>query len=235
MEQKTPKTGNSAVKKVWNFIWNDNSVWSWIVNIILAFIIIKFIVYPGLGFLLSTSHPIVAVVSGSMEHKTAHPCAVYDPANPASCITYDSSSYEICGTVFSSKQKVDLDFFWSTCGAWYVQNNITKSDFSSMSFRNGFNKGDIMILFGTEPGEIKIGDIIVFNGYRQEPIIHRVMKISESGGKYIFQTKGDHNKQSYSFEQGISEGDYIGRAVIRIPFLGYVKIIAVDILNLVVR
>ena len=57
-----------TLKKTWHFIWEDDSIWSWIVNIILAFVLIKFIVYPGLGFLLTTSHPIVAVVSGSMEH-----------------------------------------------------------------------------------------------------------------------------------------------------------------------
>lgn len=59
-----------AWKKIWHFIWEDNSIWSWLVNIILAFLLIKFIVYPGLGFALSTSHPIVAVVSTSMEHRT---------------------------------------------------------------------------------------------------------------------------------------------------------------------
>ena len=56
------------LKKTWYFIWEDDSIWSWIVNIILAFVLIKFIVYPGLGFILSTSHPVVAVVSESMEH-----------------------------------------------------------------------------------------------------------------------------------------------------------------------
>ena len=60
---------NSTWKKVWHFIWEDNSIWSWIVNIILAFILIKFIVYPGLGLALGTSYPIVAVVSNSMEHE----------------------------------------------------------------------------------------------------------------------------------------------------------------------
>ncbi len=58
----------TILKKTWNFIWEDNSIWSWIVNVILAFVLIKFIVYPGLGFLLNTSHPVVAVVSRSMEH-----------------------------------------------------------------------------------------------------------------------------------------------------------------------
>ena len=54
-------------KKVWNFIWNDNSIWSWLLNVVIAFVLIKFILYPGLGLILSTSHPLVAVVSSSME------------------------------------------------------------------------------------------------------------------------------------------------------------------------
>jgi signal peptidase I len=59
---------DNILKKVWNFIWNDNSLWSWIVNAALAFLIIKFLVYPGLGFVLATNHPVVAVISDSMEH-----------------------------------------------------------------------------------------------------------------------------------------------------------------------
>ena len=56
------------LKKIWNFIWHDNSVWSWLVNVILAFVLVKFVIYPGLGFLLHTTHPVVAVMSSSMEH-----------------------------------------------------------------------------------------------------------------------------------------------------------------------
>ena len=56
------------LKKIWWFIWYDDSIWSWIVNIILAFLIVKFLVYPGLGFLLGTTHPVVAVISNSMNH-----------------------------------------------------------------------------------------------------------------------------------------------------------------------
>ena len=55
-------------KKAWNFFWNEDSVSSWIANIIVAFIVIRFIVYPVLGAALGTSFPIVAVVSESMEH-----------------------------------------------------------------------------------------------------------------------------------------------------------------------
>ena len=62
------KKVKKVLKGIWYFIWEDNSFWSWIVNIILAFVLIKFIVYPGLGFLLGTGFPIVAVISGSMDH-----------------------------------------------------------------------------------------------------------------------------------------------------------------------
>ena len=58
------------LKKLWWFIWHDNSIWSWIVNVILAFLIVKFLVYPGLGFLLGTTHPVVAVISDSMNHNS---------------------------------------------------------------------------------------------------------------------------------------------------------------------
>ncbi len=59
------KTGFQRLKY---FMFDDDSAWSWVFDILVAFILIKFLVYPGLGFLLGTSHPIVAVVSGSMEH-----------------------------------------------------------------------------------------------------------------------------------------------------------------------
>ena len=114
-------------KKTWWFIWESDSIWSWIVNIILAFVIIKFLVYPGLGFVMQTSHPIVAVVSGSMEHKTVHPCMM---RSGAGCLEVNKEYYEMCGNIFEKKQKVDFDFFWETCGSWYEDNtDITKEEF----------------------------------------------------------------------------------------------------------
>ena len=58
----------SFLKRAWHFIWSEDSILSWIANVILAFLLIYFIVYPVLGFIFGTSFPIVAVVSGSMEH-----------------------------------------------------------------------------------------------------------------------------------------------------------------------
>ncbi len=58
-----------VLKNIYHFIFHDDSLLSWIVNIILAFLLVKFIIYPGLALLLGSSLPLVAVISGSMEHE----------------------------------------------------------------------------------------------------------------------------------------------------------------------
>ncbi len=180
------------LKKVWHFIWHEESLASWIVNIILAFIIVKFIFYPGVGLLLNTSYPIVAVVSSSMEHNT------------------------------------NFDSWYEKNQAFYFSYNITKEDFSKFSFKDGFNKGDIMIIFGKNPKDIKIGDIIVFRGSLSDPIIHRVIKKEET-----LQTKGDNNPDSRNDEKKIDNSVLLGKAILRIPLLGWIKIIAIDLINLI--
>ncbi|HLC97150.1 MAG TPA: signal peptidase I [Candidatus Nanoarchaeia archaeon] len=196
------------LKRIWHFIWDDDSIWSWIVNIILAFILIKFLVYPGLGLILSTSHPVVAVVSSSMEHSA------------------------------------QFDEWWGENGAWYSTINMSKEDFSSYSFANGFNKGDIMILQGRNPADIEVGEVLVFISSRTnpkpDPIIHRVVKKWEENGVFHFQTKGDNNARQINecqggyciFENDIGQNQVVGKALFRIPLLGYIKIWFVDMLTL---
>ena len=177
------------LKKLWRFIWEDNSIWSWLVNLILAFVLVKFIIYPGLGLLLGTGYPVVAVVSGSMEHDGG------------------------------------FDNWWSSQENIYNELGITKNEFKDFRFKNGFNKGDIMVLIGSE--KINIGDVIVFRGGASEPIIHRVVKIDS------LQTKGDQNTGSRNDEIGISKDRIIGKAVIRVPYLGWVKLIFVGVIDLI--
>jgi len=195
------KNIRKILKKTWYFIWEDNSIWSWIVNIILAFVLIKFIVYPGLGFLLSTSHPVVAVVSSSMEHDGK------------------------------------FDDWWEKNKDWYLQNDINKEEFETFSLKNGFNKGDIMILVGKDIENIKVGDVIVFRSARKDPIIHRIVKKAENGGAIYFQTKGDNNRDSIKSSQldetHIDEQRIIGKASARIPLLGYIKIGFVEFLKFI--
>lgn len=204
---------------LWWFIWESNSIWSWIINIILAFVIIKFLVYPGLGFIFQTSHPIVAVVSESMEHD-----GNFDQ--------WWNSKTALC----TSGQCTQKEF--------YAEYNIDESQFKDFIFKNGFNKGDIMILKGAKPENIKIGDVLVFISSRDrpraDPIIHRIIEIKEEP-VFSAHTKGDNNRESIdycSFESCLDEFDiiekqFIGKAIIRIPYLGYIKILFVDFINLI--
>jgi signal peptidase I len=199
----------SALKKLWWFIWEDNSIWSWIANFILAFVLIKFVVYPGLGFLLGTAYPVVAVVSGSMEHD-------------GDFATWWQSDAYCLGKPCLQKD-------------WHALYGITEEDFQQYPFKNGFNKGDIMVLYGIEPKNIKIGDVLVFsNQQNSDPIIHRVVAVTgdESSG-WVVQTKGDHNTDSGEIDKGIREEQMIGKAIIRVPFLGWIKIAFVELLVLI--
>ncbi len=194
---------------MWYFIWEDDSIWSWIVNVILAFILIKFIVYPGLGLILSTSHPVVAVVSESMEHN------------------------------------MEFNKWWEKNKGWYIENGIDKGDFEKFPLKNGFNKGDIIVLIGKKPKQIEIGDIIVFISHREmprkDPIIHRVINKINNGAYAALETKGDNNPKQINGcnsngctdETDILEEQLIGNAVLRVPLLGYIKIWFVEILKFV--
>nr|MBA4404736.1 signal peptidase I [Nanoarchaeum sp.] len=188
---------STTLRKIWDFLWHSNSLASWVVSFIVAFILVKFVIYAGIGLILGTSYPIVAVVSGSMEHNG-----------------------------------VGFDQWWDENKEWYEDNNIDQEEFREYIFKNGFNKGDIMILVGEEAKDINKGDVIVFQANTNNPIIHRVVKVSEDK-VYYFQTKGDNNPESYEQlgETKISEDRVIGKAVVKIPLLGWVKIIFAEIIQ----
>jgi signal peptidase I len=236
--------------KIWYFIWYEDSVLSWLVNIVLAIILIKFIVYPSLGLIFGTSFPVVAVVSTSMEHHMSK-----EVVNQQG-----TSTYVMCGHRFTEKVPVDFDTYWESCGDWYANLGITKEQFAGYPFKNGFNKGDIIILIGKKPEQIQVGDVIVFQAKKPYPIIHRT--VNKKVG--AFETKGDNNgdqireyiipdpKQSgYAIdaqlppntqpplgsvevldETNVPTNRLLGKAVFRIPYLGYIKIWFVDLLHL---
>jgi signal peptidase I len=78
-------------------------------------------------------------------------------------------------------------------------------------------KGDMIIVYNDN--NITAGDIIVFDSpYFQYPIIHRAIDISD--GK--IKTKGDHNPVMDPWT--IDPSAVHGKAGIKIPLLGWVKI-----------
>lgn len=208
---KNPLIRNA--KKTWYFLWHDDSIASWLVNFAVAFILIKYLVYPVLGMIFSTTFPIVAVVSSSMEHPQG-----FDE-------WWHSTAY--CGQAgcTTSCQCSQQD--------WYLRYNISRIDFEEYPFSQGFNRGDIMVLFGIEPENVELGDVIVFQAGKRYPIIHRVVRIRQEE-KIYFETKGDNNQNYISNEQlnekAVSESQLLGRAVLRIPWLGYIKIAFTEII-----
>lgn len=102
-----------------------------------------------------------------------------------------------------------------------------------------FQKGDMIFVQGTEGGitgfltganenfELEEGDIIVFDApFYKYPIIHRIKEIED--GK--IKTKGDNNAVSDPWET--TKEKVHGKAVLRIPYLGWVKVGVFQALNL---
>lgn len=218
-----------TIKKSWKWIWNSDSIWSWIVALIIIFLIIKFVFFPVLSLIFGTSLPLAGVESSSMDHQI---------------VKDDSGRLNLCGEIYNIQEKkelghLDFDEYWDICGNWYISNkHITPPLFKEYSMKNGFKKGDIIIVWGRFTP--KLGDIIIFQpgiGSRApRPIIHRIIDINDDG---TYQTKGDHNKEqltpSNNFyktdETTITKEQIIGKAVIKVPYLGWIKIWFTDLIN----
>jgi len=203
------------LKDLREYILHGDDLGSYVLNFVVAFIFIKYIFFPSLGFALNNDFPVVAIVSGSMEHKIVN--------------------NEICGNpiVDQSSKNLDLNSWWNTCSKYYITNfNLSLNDFNNFDYNNGLNIGDVMILYGSKPQNINLGEVLVFipqdrRFFEQKgPVIHRVVKKwVDVNGKYHFQTKGDHNGQSFNnFENDIIEDNVIGVAVVRVPYIGYAKL-----------
>src|SRR3989344_1668234 len=169
----------------------------WIDKVILAFVLVKWVIYPAIGIIFSTSFPIVAVVSESMEHNG-----------------------------------LDLDTWWNQNKQWYSENGFTKDDFKEYRFKNGFNKGDIMLLRGKEPKDIKRGDVLVYEtSLYDNPVIHRVVGVENNSSGMFFTTKGDNNAGPDNRVVTEEQIKRTGTAYARIPLLGWIKIIFVETLR----
>jgi hypothetical protein len=172
----------SSFKEIWKFLKSD----SWLAlfaNLIIAFVIIKFVFFPLLSFFSGTSLPLVIVESCSMYH-----------------------SENLQGILSNSI---------------YSEHNITFTDTGNWNFKNGINKGDI--IFAVSPKDLKIGDVIIFNAGATNPIIHRVIQNSQT-----VTTKGDHNSGLLEIEKNVNKNQIVGKAVFRVPYLGWIKLIFFD-------
>ena len=133
---------------------------------------------------------------------------------------------ESCSMYHQGNLVSNFDSWYERHDDKYAQFIINKLDFEEFPFKKGFNKGDILFIVGTKPEKIKQGDVIIFQAYQTNPIIHRVIKITEKDGNYIFSTIGDNNNGQLFFEKVIPENKIVGKAVFKLaPYIGWVKLI----------
>lgn len=133
---------------------------------------------------------------------------------------------ESCSMHHENNLFSNLDSWWEKNYEKYNKFNITKQNFEKFPFKKGFTKGDILFVTGVKPEKIKIGDVIIFNTGRKNPIIHRVINIKQEKDEYIFSTLGDNNNAQLPEEIKISSKQIIGEARIRLlPYAGWVKLI----------
>jgi signal peptidase I len=174
---------NNYIKRIWAFLQKDT--WpSFIATLAIAFVLIKFVFFPGLSLLTGTALPLVIVESCSMHHH-----------EPGFEKIFESSVYE--------------------------KNDISIVDTNEWSFQDGFNKGDVIFVVGAK--NVEVGDVIIFNAGAKHPLIHRVV---DAGANYA--TKGDNyktNLKQLDVEKNISEDQFIGKALFRVPFIGWAKLI----------
>ncbi len=200
-EIKENKESNkkNKIKRFIDWLWKSDSLLSYIVNLLIIFILVKFVFYPAFGAINNTSMPVVAVMSSSMEHH------------------------------------LPFEDWWDLNHNFYEEKGITKDQFMKFPLRDGFNKGDVIVVKGVKENELKVGDVIIFISQNKLPIIHRIVGIREENGQRIFETKGDNNKgqivNPFINEKYITYDQIVGKAVFRIPYLGYPKVWLSEILK----
>lgn len=91
----------------------------------------------------------------------------------------------------------------------------------SGSMSPALEMGDLLIVQGISPENIREGDIIMFTPpaeYGNASNIHRVTRIQKEDGTLLFKTKGDANDSEDPY--WIPDSSVHGRPIYRIPYLG---------------
>jgi len=186
----------SGFKKFWNNFWYI----VWKDESFKGWIISIIFIFIVIKFVF---FPVLSLTTG-----TKLPLAIVE-----SCSMYHK------GNLFS-----DYSSWWTRHENKYSELQLSKEQFKNFNFNNGFSKGDILFIIKAKPEKLKVGNVIIFEGNQQNPIIHRIIKIENE--KYIFSTMGDNNNGQLSVEKEIKSEQLVGKAVFRItPWFGCAKLI----------
>lgn len=146
--------------------------------------------------------------------------------NLATGTTLPLAIVESCSMYHSGNIFGNFDNWYERHTTKYNNYNIDKLEFQDFTLKKGFSKGDIIFIIRARPEKLEIGDVIIFNSNQKNPVIHRIIRIREENGKYIFSTIGDNNNGQLPAEVSISEDQLVGKAVFNIfPAVGWAKLV----------
>ena len=111
-----------------------------------------------------------------------------------------------------------------------LKTDVPLAVIESGSMEPTLHVGDLVIIRGVSPGEVKQGDIIVFRArfLGGSLTVHRVIRIIHLDNVTLYRTKGDANflpdPAVYSGLGSVSEDDVVGKVIVRIPLIGYITL-----------
>ncbi len=210
----------------------------WAVYIVSA-LFFAFLLYSFLGFLLGTSYPMVIVLSGSMEPvyyrgdvivlqgtegKDISAPLVELNAPTLKGVEFDEIGSTVCAHD-SLKEAMPCSFFYRSPDAPNL--NPAKFRATKINFRGT----------GQSVNVTTKGDIIVFySPTGQKDIIHRAVAKIKAGDGYYFLTKGDSVRNPLIDQDElvkissypVKESEIKGKALFRVPFIGWIKLLIFD-------
>ena len=100
---------------------------------------------------------------------------------------------------------------------------FTPMTVQSDSMSPTFDQGDLIVVKQCDTSSLQVGDIVTFHTIVDGQYAlntHRIVSIDELNGMHSFTTKGDNN--DIADQHVISDGDIVGKYVLKIPYLGKV-------------
>ena len=88
------------------------------------------------------------------------------------------------------------------------------------------NYGGLAVIYRAPYSGLGAGSVIAFHDPRGNPttVLHRVVSVISCGGEKCLVTKGDNNATNPTIDPwNVTESDYIGEAVLILPYVGYVS------------
>lgn len=191
--------------------------------------------YFILGLLLNTTAPLVVVVSGSMEPTLYRGDVLIVQGIPAKDLK--AQTLELSYPTLQGIRLTDIS--QTICED--MKGNINDCEYFKRLYAlkllnlNDFVTKKIVFADGKEFLLDKEGDIIVYQLIEKNiPVIHRIVLKLKAQDGYYFLTKGDSIKNPVIDQDSalshypLHEKMVVGKAIFRIPLIGYIKLLLVD-------